>query len=111
MTFRRSIFRICSDWQDFRRSTISSFRIWGDVFRRSVILPLCHSTVPAFRVARYKTLCVPADLDHKSVTHVTTYTLVNMATEHEDPAVTVFREYLKIKTVQPNPDYGKYSLD
>lgn len=28
-----------------------------------------------------------------------------MATEHEDPAVTVFRDYLRIKTVQPNPDY------
>ena len=25
----------------------------------------------------------------------------------EDPSVTVFREYLRIKTVQPNPDYGK----
>ncbi|XP_078356120.1 aminoacylase-1A-like [Oculina patagonica] len=23
----------------------------------------------------------------------------------EDPSVTVFREYLRIKTVQPNPDY------
>ena len=26
----------------------------------------------------------------------------------EDPSVTVFREYLRVKTVQPNPDYGKY---
>lgn len=26
----------------------------------------------------------------------------------EDSSVTVFREYLRIKTVQPNPDYGKY---
>ena len=25
----------------------------------------------------------------------------------EDQAVTNFREYLRIKTVQPNPDYGK----
>ena len=25
----------------------------------------------------------------------------------EDPSVTVFREYLRIKTVQPKPDYGK----
>lgn len=28
-------------------------------------------------------------------------------TEIEDPAVTNFRRYLRIKTVQPNPDYGK----
>ena len=26
--------------------------------------------------------------------------------EEEDPAVSRFREYLRIKTVQPNPDYG-----
>lgn len=24
----------------------------------------------------------------------------------EDPSVTLFREYLRIKTVQPEPDYG-----
>lgn len=30
--------------------------------------------------------------------------------EPEDPSVTVFREYLRIKTVQPNPDYGKLIL-
>ena len=24
----------------------------------------------------------------------------------EDPAITRFREYLRIKTVHPNPDYG-----
>lgn len=28
-------------------------------------------------------------------------------TEIEDPAVTNFRRYLRIKTVQPTPDYGK----
>ena len=28
-------------------------------------------------------------------------------TVKEDPAVTRFREYLRIKTVQPDPDYGK----
>lgn len=28
----------------------------------------------------------------------------------ENPSVTVFREYLRIKTVQPNPDYGRYRL-
>lgn len=26
----------------------------------------------------------------------------------EDKAVTLFREYLRLKTVQPNPDYGKH---
>ena len=26
----------------------------------------------------------------------------------EDPAVTKFREYLRIKTVEPEPDYGMY---
>lgn len=30
--------------------------------------------------------------------------------EDEDPSVTVFREYLRIKTVQPNPDYGECIL-
>ena len=29
----------------------------------------------------------------------------------EDPSVTVFREYLRIKTVQPNPDYGKFTIN
>ena len=28
----------------------------------------------------------------------------------EHPSVTVFREYLRIKTVQPNPDYGQFIL-
>ena len=28
----------------------------------------------------------------------------------EDPSVAVFREYLRIKTVQPNPDYGQFIL-
>ena len=27
--------------------------------------------------------------------------------ECEHPAVTAFREYIRIKTVQPNPDYGE----
>lgn len=31
--------------------------------------------------------------------------------EDEDPSVTVFREYLRIKTVQPNPDYGECILE
>ena len=30
-----------------------------------------------------------------------------MAASSENPAVTNFREYLRIKTVQPEPDYGK----
>jgi hypothetical protein len=30
----------------------------------------------------------------------------SMATEH--PSVTLFREYVRIKTVQPKPDYGPY---
>ena len=30
--------------------------------------------------------------------------------EVEDQAVTLFREYLKIKTVHPEPDYGKYTF-
>ena len=25
----------------------------------------------------------------------------------EDPSVTLFREYLRLKTVHPEPDYGK----
>lgn len=29
--------------------------------------------------------------------------LINMAQEH--PSVTLFRDYLRIKTVQPDPDY------
>ena len=28
----------------------------------------------------------------------------------EEPSVAVFREYLRIKTVQPNPDYGKCNV-
>lgn len=28
-------------------------------------------------------------------------------TEREDPAVSRLREYLRIKTVHPNPDYGE----
>ena len=29
----------------------------------------------------------------------------------EDPAVTNFRTYLRINTVQPNPDYGERELE
>lgn len=36
------------------------------------------------------------------------YLLTMAATENEHPAVTHFREYIRIKTVQPNPDYGEY---
>lgn len=28
----------------------------------------------------------------------------------EEKAVTLFREYLRIKTVHPNPDYGKFNF-
>lgn len=31
--------------------------------------------------------------------------------EDEHPAVTNFREYIRIKTVQPNPDYGEQVKD
>ena len=40
----------------------------------------------------------------------------NMDAKHEqfnteeDPAVTNFREYLRYKTVEPNPDYGEHPL-
>ena len=27
--------------------------------------------------------------------------------KQEDPSVTLFRDYLRVNTVQPNPDYGK----
>lgn len=27
--------------------------------------------------------------------------------ESEHPSVTLFRQYLRIRTVQPNPDYGE----
>ena len=61
----------------------------------------------------------PADIDHGPVTLqlvtgnlvTATVSFAKMATAGEDPSVTVFREYLRIKTVQPNPDYGKCSLD
>ena len=33
-------------------------------------------------------------------------TVTNGLRLEEDPAVSRFREYLRIKTVQPNPDYG-----
>ena len=29
-------------------------------------------------------------------------------TDNEDPAVTRFREYIRINTVQPDPDYGEF---
>lgn len=31
---------------------------------------------------------------------------VQDSTLSEDPSVTLFREYLKLKTVHPQPDYG-----
>ena len=84
------------------------------LFRRSVILSFCHSTVRPSG-SRDTRSCVYLLILITSLSRTSQRTrtcdLVNMATEHEDPAVTVFREYLKIKTVQPNPDYGKCSLD
>ena len=35
-------------------------------------------------------------------------TAVMNGLEGEDPAVTRFREYLRIKTVHPHPDYGGF---
>lgn len=59
--------------------------------------------------------------NNKFVNLQSTYPQINMADEdngtkrpktEEAPAVTRFREYLRIKTVQPDPDYGnKECLD
>ena len=34
---------------------------------------------------------------------------ISKRSKSEEKSVAVFREYLRIKTVQPNPDYGLYA--
>lgn len=34
--------------------------------------------------------------------------MAEVEAKREEKAVAVFREYLRIKTIQPNPDYGKF---
>lgn len=49
----------------------------------------------------------------KSILSITTFLLIGSSTilgQQEDPAVTRFREYLRINSAHPIPDYGELFL-